>query len=327
MSEENFERPNLGAMDPTIVLAALAGETKHVGLVATSSTTYNEPYNIARRFASLDHLSGGRAAWNIVTTFVPDVAANFGDAALPNHDGRYERAKEPSMSSVGCGRAGRRTRWSATKPAARSPSALASMRSIMSARTIRGRRTAHAAALPQGWPVLFQAGSSEPGRELAARFADVVFTAQHDRGRSGFSRRCPPPGRGARPVIPTLSGVPWTAAGAGRHRGPKPAPARTTRRIEWQAELKKARAARRGTGRGPEARRADAGRPDQANKGIPCQGLPQCRQRRLANEENLTVGGELHQTAAVIGRWSARPSRSPSMIEAWHREVLLMAST
>jgi alkanesulfonate monooxygenase SsuD/methylene tetrahydromethanopterin reductase-like flavin-dependent oxidoreductase (luciferase family) len=93
VSEENFERPNLGAMDPTIVLAALAGETRHVGLVATTSTTYNEPYNIARRFASLDHLSRGRAAWNI-STFVPDVAANFADTALLPHDDRYERATE-----------------------------------------------------------------------------------------------------------------------------------------------------------------------------------------------------------------------------------------
>src|SRR5262249_57645499 len=85
---------NGGAWERTVVVGGGGGATRHLGLVATACTTYNEPYNLARRFATLDHVSHGRASWNIVTTFIPDVAANFGTTALPNHDDRYERAEE-----------------------------------------------------------------------------------------------------------------------------------------------------------------------------------------------------------------------------------------
>jgi alkanesulfonate monooxygenase SsuD/methylene tetrahydromethanopterin reductase-like flavin-dependent oxidoreductase (luciferase family) len=94
VAEENFERPNLDAMDPIVVLGAVAARTTHIGLVATASTPYNEPYNLARRLSSLDHLSRGRTGWNVVTTFVPDVAANFGTAVLPRGEARYDRAEE-----------------------------------------------------------------------------------------------------------------------------------------------------------------------------------------------------------------------------------------
>jgi FMN-dependent oxidoreductase (nitrilotriacetate monooxygenase family) len=179
VSEENFERPNLGAMDPAIVLATLAATTKHVGLVATASTTYNEPYNLARRFASLDHLSRGRAGWNIVTTFVPDVAANFGSDALPRGDARYERAEE--FVDVVCGL------WGSWEPGSlvgnKATGAFADSSRVHAIDhrgthfTVRGPLTLPRS--PQGWPVLFQAGSSGAGRELAARVADVVFTARN----------------------------------------------------------------------------------------------------------------------------------------------------
>ncbi len=123
-------------MDPATVLAALAATTSHVGLVATASTTYNEPYNLARRFASLDHLSRGRAGWNIVTTFVPDVAANFGSEALPRGDERYDRAEEFVDVVRSLWEAGNRVRWSATRRRARSPTAAACMRSIITAVTL-----------------------------------------------------------------------------------------------------------------------------------------------------------------------------------------------
>jgi FMN-dependent oxidoreductase (nitrilotriacetate monooxygenase family) len=83
-----------GSLEPTVLLTALAGATTHIGLIATASTTYNDPYNLARRFASLDHISGGRAGWNIVTTGSKEAAANFGLDGHPSHRERYERASE-----------------------------------------------------------------------------------------------------------------------------------------------------------------------------------------------------------------------------------------
>jgi FMN-dependent oxidoreductase (nitrilotriacetate monooxygenase family) len=179
VAEENFERPNFGAMDPTIVLAAVASVTKHVGLVATASTTYNEPYNLARRISTLDHLSHGRASWNIVTTFIPDVAANFGTAELPNHDDRYERAEEfvdivtrlwdswEDEALVGDKATGRFA----------DASRVHAIDHRGAHYTVRGPITLPRS--PQGRPVLYQSGSSGPGRDLAARFADAVFTPQN----------------------------------------------------------------------------------------------------------------------------------------------------
>jgi FMN-dependent oxidoreductase (nitrilotriacetate monooxygenase family) len=179
VAEENFERPNLGAMDPIVVLAALAETTTHVGLVATASTTYNEPYNLARRLSSLDHLSHGRAGWNIVTTFVPDVAANFGTTALPRGDARYDRAEE-FVDVV-------RDLWASWEPGSlvgdKRRGVFADSRLVHAIDhhgahfDVRGPLTLPRS--PQSWPVLFQAGSSEPGRNLAARTADVIFTARN----------------------------------------------------------------------------------------------------------------------------------------------------
>jgi FMN-dependent oxidoreductase (nitrilotriacetate monooxygenase family) len=179
VAEEDFERPNLGAMDPTIVLADVAAATERIGLVATASTTYNEPYNLARRFATLDHLSGGRAAWNVVTTFVPQVAANFGGDELPPGPTRYERAEEfvdvvlrlweswQDGALVGDKPSGRFVDASRVKPIDHAGAHF----------SVRGPLTLHRS--PQGRPIVFQSGSSGPGRDLAARVADVVFTAQN----------------------------------------------------------------------------------------------------------------------------------------------------
>jgi alkanesulfonate monooxygenase SsuD/methylene tetrahydromethanopterin reductase-like flavin-dependent oxidoreductase (luciferase family) len=80
--------------EPTTLLSALAVVTHRIGLVATTTTTFNEPYNVARRFASSDHISGGRAGWNVVTSSNKDEASNFGLAEMPEHDARYDRARE-----------------------------------------------------------------------------------------------------------------------------------------------------------------------------------------------------------------------------------------
>ena len=83
-----------GTLEPTVVLAAIAAVTQRIGLIATASTTYNDPYNLARRFASLDHISGGRVGWNVVTTAFVEAARNFGLDEQPAHHERYERAAE-----------------------------------------------------------------------------------------------------------------------------------------------------------------------------------------------------------------------------------------
>jgi FMN-dependent oxidoreductase (nitrilotriacetate monooxygenase family) len=179
VGEENFERPSLGAMDPTIVLAGIAAATRSIGLVATSSTTYNEPFNIARRFAALDHLTGGRAGWNVVTTFVPDVSANFGSAVHLDHSRRYGRAEE----FVEVVRALWRTWDEAAVVGDKKAGVFADASRVRAINhqgehfSVRGPLTLPRS--PQGWPVVFQAGSSERGRELAARQAEVVFTAQN----------------------------------------------------------------------------------------------------------------------------------------------------
>ncbi|RKP53748.1 LLM class flavin-dependent oxidoreductase [Pararobbsia silviterrae] len=179
VGEENFERPNLGAMDPLLALAAIAGETSHLGLVATASTTYNEPFSLARRVSTLDQLSAGRAGWNVVTTFVPDVAANFGDAPLPPAEQRYQRAEE----FVDVVRALWQS-WSAQALIGDKAQGIyvdkAQVRAIDHHGPhfrVRGPSTLPPSA--QGSPVLFQSGASDAGRNLAARTADVVFTAQN----------------------------------------------------------------------------------------------------------------------------------------------------
>ncbi|MGB5860329.1 MAG: NtaA/DmoA family FMN-dependent monooxygenase, partial [Pseudomonas aeruginosa] len=95
MPVEALQRSHtVSSFEPFTLLSALAQHTRHLGLVATASTTFDEPFHIARRFASLDHLSGGRAGWNVVTTSNPDAALNFGRSAPMEHDERYARARE-----------------------------------------------------------------------------------------------------------------------------------------------------------------------------------------------------------------------------------------
>jgi FMN-dependent oxidoreductase (nitrilotriacetate monooxygenase family) len=157
----------------------MAGATSRIGLVGTATTTYNHPYDVARRFATLDHLSGGRAAWNSVATFLPPVAALFGDKNLPDHSKRYARADE-FISVV-------QQLWDSWESDALIGDKTAN---VFAAKdkvhpidhvgqhfSVRG--TLPFPRPPQGRPVIFQAGSSPEGRDQAAKFADVVFTAQH----------------------------------------------------------------------------------------------------------------------------------------------------
>jgi alkanesulfonate monooxygenase len=163
------------SFEPFTLLSALSSVTEHVGLVATASTTYDAPYHVARRFASLDHISGGRAGWNIVTTSNPDAALNFGLAEQPDHGGRYERAREFYDVVTGL--------WDSWADDAFlhdvesglyfDPERLHVLNHQGPSFSVRG--PLNIARPIQGWPVIFQAGASEAGRQLAAETADVIF--------------------------------------------------------------------------------------------------------------------------------------------------------
>jgi FMN-dependent oxidoreductase (nitrilotriacetate monooxygenase family) len=162
--------------EPLTLISALAAVTKNIGLVATGSTTYVEPYNLARMYASVDFLSNGRAAWNIVTTADPESARNYGLEDVPPHDGRYARAEE-YVDVV------RKLwdSWADDAVIADQQAALYTDPAKLYFRPHKGEYFKVGGPLnlprpPQGHPVLIQAGASGVGRELAARVADVVFT-------------------------------------------------------------------------------------------------------------------------------------------------------
>ena len=163
------------SFEPMTLLSALAVTTRHIGLIATGSTTFDEPYHVARRFASLDHISGGRAGWNVVTTSNPDSALNFGLDEHMEHDERYRRAREFYDVVTGL--------WDSFAEDA-------FVRDVQSGMffdpermhvldhkgkyfSVRG--PLNIARPVQGWPVIVQAGASEAGRQLAAETAEAVF--------------------------------------------------------------------------------------------------------------------------------------------------------
>ena len=166
--------------DPLTLLAGLAGVTKRIGLVSTATTSYNEPYHIARKFASLDHISHGRAGWNVVTSSNASEAFNFGRDAHFDHRVRYERAEE-FVSIV-------KRLWDSydddafVRDRARGryfePSRLHFLNHRGKHFAVRG--PLNVARPPQGYPVLFQASASDTGKDLAAKIAEVIFTPLHD---------------------------------------------------------------------------------------------------------------------------------------------------
>jgi FMN-dependent oxidoreductase (nitrilotriacetate monooxygenase family) len=178
----------MNALEPVTLLTALAGATTHIGLGGTVSTSFSEPYNVARQFASLDHVSQGRAAWNVVTSANDYAARNFGHAELPPHGLRYERAGE-FVDVV-------RALWNTWDDEA-------FVRDRESGRYFdpAGMHVVHhqgkffkvdgalnIARSPQGHPVIIQAGASDTGRELAARTAEVVFASDSnpESAKSGY---------------------------------------------------------------------------------------------------------------------------------------------
>jgi FMN-dependent oxidoreductase (nitrilotriacetate monooxygenase family) len=162
-------------MDPVPVLGALAATTRHIGLGATRSTSYDQPYHIAREFRTLDHLSGGRAAWNVVTSMNDGEALNFGVDSHLDHDERYDRADE-FMDLTG-------KLWDSWDRDAlildRATGVYADPQKVHyvrhEGRYFKSRGPLNIPAGPQGRPVIIQAGASDRGRTFAAKWAEVIF--------------------------------------------------------------------------------------------------------------------------------------------------------
>jgi FMN-dependent oxidoreductase (nitrilotriacetate monooxygenase family) len=177
------------SFEPLTLLAALSAVTERIGLIATASTTFDEPYHVARRFASLDHLSGGRAGWNLVTTANPDAALNFGFDEHVEHGERYKRGREFFDVVTGL--------WDSWADDAFvrdveagiffDPAKLHVLNHKGENLSVRG--PLNIARPVQGWPVIVQAGSSEAGRQIAAETAEAVFTAQRtlDEGKRFYA--------------------------------------------------------------------------------------------------------------------------------------------
>ena len=174
-------RPGAGRQvfpEPATLIAALAPMTSHIGLVATATTTYSDPYTLARRFGTIDHISGGRAGWNLVTSQIEDEAGNFGYDRHPDHGHRYERADEFFNVCAGLWDSFGEDAFPRDKQTGvfLDPSQAHILNHVGEHFRVRG--PLNLPRCPQGRPVIAQAGSSEPGRALASRIADMIFTAQ-----------------------------------------------------------------------------------------------------------------------------------------------------
>ena len=176
LSSDIHHAPGLG-LDPVVMLADAAAGTEHIGVIATGSSTYNDPYNLARRYLSLDHLTGGRAGWNVVTTQHPAASANFGYSEPPDKDERYRRADEfvDVVTKL----------WDGWDPGAiigDTESGRFADPDQITPPDHRGPILSVAGPLPlprspQGMPLIVQAGASEGGLALAGKYADLVFSA------------------------------------------------------------------------------------------------------------------------------------------------------
>ena len=177
------------SFEPLTLLSALAMVTGRIGLIATASTTFDEPYHIARRFASLDHISGGRAGWNIVTTSNPDAALNFGRTEHVEHDERYRRAREFYSVVTGLWDSWADDAWLRDKDSGIffDQDKLHVLGHKGEHLSVRG--PLNIARPVQGWPVIVQAGASDAGRQLAAETAEVIFGSSRtiEDGRSFYA--------------------------------------------------------------------------------------------------------------------------------------------
>ncbi|WP_066903876.1 LLM class flavin-dependent oxidoreductase [Millisia brevis] len=214
-------------LDPLPVITVMAAVTRHLGLAATASTGYQQPYNLARTFATLDHLTGGRAAWNVVTSFQDAEAQNFGQDALPPRAERYGRAEEFLEVTTRL--------WDSWSDEAivhdresgvfGRPDQVEAIDHVGEYFRVQGPLAVPRS--PQGYPVIVQAGASPSGRDFAARWADVIFCS-HESLESGIDfardlrRRVAERGRDPRqvkilPAVTTVVGK-TTADAEAAHR-------------------------------------------------------------------------------------------------------------
>jgi FMN-dependent oxidoreductase (nitrilotriacetate monooxygenase family) len=170
------------ALEPLMIATSMAAVTKKIGFIVSNSTTFNQPYSLARSILSLDHLSGGRVGWNVVTAYDPRAAHNFGLGNLPSHDDRYAKAAEfidvvlglwDSWETAGLALNTATDQWG-------DPRYIHRLDHVGQHFSVAG--PLQVPRSPQGRPVVVQAGGSPQGRDLAARYAELVFAAQHDIG-------------------------------------------------------------------------------------------------------------------------------------------------
>ncbi|SDV48750.1 LLM class flavin-dependent oxidoreductase [Chitinasiproducens palmae] len=188
--------------EPLTLIAALSAVTSRIGFVATASTTYNEPYTIARKYASLDHLSGGRVGWNVVTSWSEAEAKNYNLETSLQHDVRYRRAQEFVDVVTGLWNSWEDDAFVRDQVSGEyvDPTKLHVLNHKGEFFSVKG--PLNIARPVQGFPLIAQAGSSEPGQQLAARTADLVYTAQQDKAAAqafytGLKARVRAEGRGA----------------------------------------------------------------------------------------------------------------------------------
>ncbi|ENV32730.1 LLM class flavin-dependent oxidoreductase [Acinetobacter gerneri] len=168
------------SFEPITLFAALAAVTTKIGFIATASTTYEDPYILARKFASLDHISKGRAAWNVVTTASADTARNFGLEKHPDANVRYERADEFIQVTQKLWDSWEDDAFIYNKDSGQFFDAKKFHEPLHQGKYFKVEGALNVSRPPQGYPVIVQAGQSEDGRELAGKYAEVIFTAQQN---------------------------------------------------------------------------------------------------------------------------------------------------
>ena len=179
--EELAYNPRIDVFEPLTVIGALSAVTERIGFVASASTTYNEPYHVARKFASLDYVSSGRVGWNVVTSWSEQEAYNFGRDAHMEHDLRYRRAEEFVDVVFGLWDSWEDDAFIRDKASGRYFDA-AKLHTLNHRGEVFAVKGPLNVARPiQGYPVIAQAGSSGPGQDLGSRIADLIYTAQKTR--------------------------------------------------------------------------------------------------------------------------------------------------
>ena len=166
--------------EPVTLFAALSAVTQNIGFIATASTTYEDPYILARKFASLDHISKGRAAWNVVTTASADTARNFGLEQHPDPKTRYERADEFIEVTQKLWDSWEDDAFLYNKESGQFFDVSKFHEPKHQGKYFKVEGALNISRPPQGYPVIVQAGQSENGRELAGKYAEVIFTAQQN---------------------------------------------------------------------------------------------------------------------------------------------------